>query len=167
MTKLNKTTFSLVLAGVLVSTAAFSQTRVASSQPNWRADALFETVTLSEGFTPDPWSFDLQAGGQNQATRLGDECSGYINNSAPDVTLIYEGGSILELHLYVTSNEDTTLVVSGPDGRWHCNDDAMGLNPMIIFEQPDGGQYDIWVGVYGSGDIVPATLHISELNPMD
>src|SRR5690554_6847972 len=90
MTKLNKTTFSLVLAGVLVSTAAFSQTRVASSQPNWRADALFETVTLSEGFTPDPWSFDLQAGGQNQATRLGDECSGYINNSAPDVTLIYE-----------------------------------------------------------------------------
>ncbi|MCO4320907.1 hypothetical protein [Aliidiomarina quisquiliarum] len=157
----------IAAASFIVENTAVAQTRVAGSQPNWNADALYQTVRLDGGFMPDPWSYAIQAGGQNLATRLGGNCTGFINNAAPDITLIYGGGSFLDLHVYVNATEDTTLVISGPDGRWHCDDDAMGLNPMLIFEQPDAGQYDIWVGVYGSGDIVPATIYISELNPMD
>lgn len=167
MSKLIKTLITSVAGILFINGAVFGQTRVAPSAPNWNADALYQTVSLDAGFMPDPWSYQIQAGGQNQSNRLGAGCTGFINNAAPDITVIYEGGSLLDLHIYVNSNEDTTLVISGPDGRWHCDDDAMGLNPMIIFEQPDGGQYDIWVGVYGSGDIVPATIYVSELNPME
>lgn len=157
----------VVTTSLIISVSAVAQTRVAPSEPNWSADALYETVSLEAGFMPDPWSQEIDAGGKNDAARLGAGCTGYINNSAPDITLLYEGGTLLDLHVYSASNTDTTLVISGPDGRWHCDDDAIGLNPMIIFEQPDGGQYDIWVGVYNSDAIVPATIYVSEINPMD
>jgi hypothetical protein len=37
-----------------------------------------------------------------------------------------------------------------------------GGNPMLMFEAPRGGQYDIWVGLYGEAGTRPARLVISE-----
>jgi hypothetical protein len=56
------------------------------------------------------------------------------------------------------------LVINGPDGRWHCDDDGgvRNLNPMLMFETPQGGQYDIWVGLYGAANVHRARLVISE-----
>ena len=57
-----------------------------------------------------------------------------------------------------------TLLVNAPDGSWYCNDDSNGLNPMVSWSSPRSGQYDIWIGTYGSGSgMASATLTISEL----
>lgn len=126
----------------------------------------YGTVNLASGFTPDPYTRDLESGGPiNAAERSGGECQGYIAN-APDFRLNWRAGDgSLPLVFSVVSNTDTTLVVNGPDGRWYCDDDGgnNGLNPSLVFRRPASGQYDIWVGTYGRAALAGARLEISEL----
>ncbi len=125
----------------------------------------YETVRLNSGFTPDPYVVYLRSGGSIPAGDLSSSCRGYIAN-APDVRLHYSTTSgILPLILSVDSGADTTLVVNAPDGRWYCDDDTgEGLNPLMRFDSPLSGRYEIWVGTYGSEDLHEATLSISELD---
>lgn len=123
----------------------------------------FGTITLVAGFTPDPRTIDVTAGGNINAERLGRDCAGSIANP-PDVRVNYTSGTF-PLYFFAQSREDTTLVVNLPDGSWICNDDFDGLNPGIVLQRPPTGQYDIWVGVFGGGSGVPARLGISELPP--
>jgi hypothetical protein len=118
-------------------------------------------VTLNAGFTPDPYTVPLTSGGNIDAQLLGGNCRGMIAN-APDFRLNYNAGSFA-LYISAISNSDTTLVINGPNGQWYCDDDAGGnLNPLVVFNAPMSGQYDIWVGSYGGG-FHDATLRISEL----
>ena len=123
----------------------------------------FGSVTLQAGFSPDPHVRQLTAGGSIRAETRFSECRGSIAN-APDYSLYYTAGS-LPLIFTVDADQDTTLVVNGPDARWYCDDDGAQspLNPMVRFNNPQSGRYDIWVGTYSSGAGVPATLFISEL----
>ena len=123
----------------------------------------FGSVTLQAGFSPDPHVRQLTAGGSIRAETRFSECRGSIAN-APDYSLYYTAGS-LPLIFTVDADHDTTLVVNGPDARWYCDDDGAQspLNPMVRFNNPQSGRYDIWVGTYSSGAGVPATLFISEL----
>lgn len=120
--------------------------------------------SLSAGFTPDPVIVNLQAGGDRSASNVSSSCRGYVSN-APDFRLNYSSGSF-PLIISVASSSDTTLVVNGPDGRWYCDDDSgvYGLNPAIRFNNPQSGQYDIWVGTYSSGSLASAALYISEVS---
>lgn len=120
-------------------------------------------ITLRAGFSPDPWSINLQAGGSVDANvSIGGDCRGMIAN-APDVDLNYTSGTF-PLYISVVSGSDTTLVVNSPDGRWYCSDDYTGLDPAVTFGNPSSGLYNIWVGTYSSNSgLQAATLHISEL----
>jgi hypothetical protein len=131
----------------------------------------YGTITLTTGFTPDPHQLTLTAGGSIDASGAGlttddsSYCNGMIAD-APDYRLHYTGGTTYPLIIRVTSTADTTLVVNTPSGTWRCNDDTNGLNPQVMW--PAGtapsGQYDIWVGTWGTGSAVqPATLSITEL----
>lgn len=131
--------------------------------PDVMANPLFGTLNLSGGFTPDPATVQVQAGGSNSADGLGPNCTGYINNTAPDVRLNFQAGQ-LPLYIYVQSQADTTLVVNLPNGQWLCNDDAQGLNPGLTVQPAMSGQYDIWVGTYQQTGTPPATLFISEVS---
>jgi hypothetical protein len=139
---------------------AFSST---ASAQNWQASPSYGETYLSSGFTPDPHSVRLSAGGSIRAQDRFSDCRGYIAD-APDYRLQYSAGS-LPLYLNVDSDTDTTLVVNGPDGRWYCDDDGAdeALNPLLYWSNPPSGQYDIWVGTYSSGGLADATLFISEL----
>ncbi len=126
-------------------------------------EPLFERVDLQANFMPDPYSVELIAGGEGDARELAVYCAGNINLVQPDVTLSFDAGT-LPLFVYAEAEIDTTLVVLAPDG-WHCNDDAYGgYQPALEFENPQSGEYLIWVGTYEKeqGD---ATLFISELDP--
>ena len=123
--------------------------------------ATYGSVGLTSGFTPDPYTVNLQAGGNINASSLPGACRGMIAN-APDFELTYRSGS-LPLAIRAYSNVDTTLVVNGPDGRWYCDDDSLGnANPQVYFSSPMSGVYDIWVGTYAGG-VQPATLQITEV----
>ena len=56
-----------------------------------------------------------------------------------------------------TSDADTTLAVRAPNGEWLCNDDSNGLNPMVSWEHPRSGRYQIWVGTFGEPGEEPVT----------
>ncbi|WP_207801077.1 MULTISPECIES: hypothetical protein [Gammaproteobacteria] len=157
------------IAVAVLATTALSIPQLAEAQkgnlPNWRANPVFTTATLNSGFMPDPWTYSIQAGGSQEVQGLGSSCVGHINYQAPDIDLNYSSGGVLGLYVYVRANSDTTLVINAPDGRWYCNDDSSGLDPMIHFASPQSGLYNIWVGTYSDGELQPATVHISEINP--
>jgi hypothetical protein len=145
-------------------TAAFAASALAgaASAQNFSLNPAYGTVNLSGGFTPDPYIINLQAGGNISASNISRQCDGFIAD-APDVRLQFSAGS-LPLIISTNARADTTLVINGPDGSWYCDDDGgQGFNASIRFNNPQSGQYDIWVGTYSSGSLQSAALHISEL----
>ena len=143
-----------------IATAAVIAAAGAASAQNYSLPSNYGDVTLYYGFSPDPFTVNLTAGGTIDASySVSSSCRGYITN-APDVQLNYSAGS-LPLIISVNSSSDTTLVINGPDGRWYCNDDADGLDPEVRFGRPSSGQYDIWVGAVGAP--APATLIVTEV----
>jgi hypothetical protein len=139
-------------------------TGVAAAQPDWRA-APQTSVALEAGFTPDPHTVAVQAGGADRNPISGNGCAGYIDNAQPTVTLTYTAGRS-RLAIYVRSDLDTTLLVNDASGNWHCSDDFDGSDPAVILDNPASGAYNIWVGTYtrdAAGQ--RATVHISERVP--
>jgi len=155
-----------LLAAILVLTSVIGFTAGAHAQ-NLSQPPTYGSVNLSTGFTSDPYSVRLSAGGTIDARQtLGGSCRGMIA-SPPDFQLYYNAGRVYPLHIFVQSGADTTLVINDPDGNWRCNDDGMGnLNPLVSYTNPPSGRYDIWVGtLWSSAGLPHATLFISELAP--
>jgi hypothetical protein len=146
---------------LLFAAVAATVSTAALAQPNFNANPSFGTINLSSGFSPDPRVIAVTAGGRYSAQSIDPDCRGSVAN-APDVRLNYESGS-LPLIISVDSDSDTTLAVNGPDGTWYCNDDTNGVNPVVRFDSPQSGRYDIYVGHYQEGSRIPARLYISEL----
>ena len=125
-------------------------------------EATFGSIHLDSGFTPDPYRVDLFSGGDLDATTIASGCVGMVART-PDFELSYSAGS-LPLIFGVTSENDTTLVINGPDGRWYCDDDSGdGTNPLMSIPDPQSGVYDVFVGAFG-GDGAAAQLYMTELN---
>lgn len=124
----------------------------------------FGTVNLRAGFTPDPHSVQIAAGGATRNPIEGPGCTGYLSSSAPDLRLEYVAGS-LALTLSASATEDLSLLVQTPNGQWFCDDDSgEGLDPLLRFDTPASGTYNIWVATYSETEDLPdATLAISEL----
>lgn len=139
----------------------------AAGEPDPSLDPAYGVVNLTSGFQPDPHTVAISAGGGYAASQLpAPGCTGYIA-AAPDYRVNFTAGvtGLLPLIFSVAAEADTTLVVNTPDGQWHCDDDGgvNGLNPMLRFDQPQSGQYDIWVGTYAAGALQNSVLHVSEL----
>ncbi len=134
----------------------------AAAQVNYSQNGAYGQVTLDSGFLPDPHNVELTAGGGVDASTVSDMCVGHIAQRA-DFTLRYRDAGDLPLIISATSDADTTLAIRAPDGAWYCDDDSgAGLNPLVRFDAPRNGRYQIWVGTYGETP-APATLHISEI----
>ncbi len=123
----------------------------------------FGTIFLRAGFTPDPRIIAVRAAGTIDMSRR-PSCVGLIT-AAPAVRLNYEKSS-LPLIVSVDAAVDTTLVIAGPDGTWHCNDNAgpNTRNPRIRFNRPASGGYDIWVDLRRPGVAAQARLQVSEID---
>ena len=145
-----------LLAGLSLTVPALAQ--------DLSAEPSYGDVSLSAGFTPDPYVVSLRAGGSIDAsTTIHAGCPGFIA-AAPDFDLYYNAGS-LPLIITTEADADTTLIVNAPDGEWYCDDDGgPGVNPQLRFAQPWTGTYNIWVGFYGQSSTYPAELKISELD---
>jgi hypothetical protein len=125
----------------------------------------FGSTDLTAGFSPDPFSVDMVSGGPIDVSYLGEECAGFAT-AASDYDVTYEAGDQDLLRFYFVADEavDTTIIVNAPDESWHCNDDAPGtIDPMIDFENPESGRYDIWIGSYDEGAENAGTLYVTEL----
>jgi len=96
------------------------------SDSSWETDLhlnTFPVLSLSDGFTPDPYSQDAVAGGSSGVTDLtGGSCATGYFTAQPNYTLNYTSGAS-ELGIYIESDIDTALAIIAPDGNWYCNDD--------------------------------------------
>ncbi len=130
----------------------------------------FGSIDLRAGFPNDPnWVYVLAGGvrgSEHRDAATGEYCAGYFSD-APDFRLHFEAGSGLPFSITSLSEDDTVLLVNGPDGAWYCNDDTYGLNSAVTFQAPMDGAYDIWVGTYSNpnGDYAPAELAFTEFEP--
>lgn len=148
---------------LIVVMAALACVATPTVAQNTSASPTYGTYSLSGGFNPDPMNIRVSSGGNINASKLGNGCTGFIAN-APDVRLNYKPGS-LPLIISVNSNADTSLVINLPNGDWLCDDDSGNgaLNPSITLRNVQSGQYDVWVGTYGETDAKSAHLSLSEL----
>jgi len=106
--------------------------------------------------------FDV-APSQTEAFGMGDGCAGFITPGQPDVVISAEPG-LPQLMIYMVSDTDGTLVISGPDGRLYCNDDFEQLNPGVMIPNPMPGDYAVFAGTYsGTGGM--ATLGVTIASP--
>lgn len=159
---------ALALTSCASVPAAVAQGKGASGKDplNWRAAAVYGTVRLVHGFTPDPQSHTVSAGGTTRNPLSGSGCAGYLNASAPDVDLNYDASS-LSLTISAASASDVSLVVHTPDGRWLCDDDGAEapLNAKLTISNPVDGVYSIWVATYAETSDRPTSyVGFSELN---
>ncbi|MFN3953134.1 MAG: hypothetical protein ACK4LQ_01685 [Pararhodobacter sp.] len=107
--------------------------------------------------------FDVPASSV-EAFGMGEGCAGYIDASRPDVVISAQPG-LPQLMVYMVSEADGTLLIVGPDGQVHCNDDFEGLNPGVMIPNPQPGDYAVFAGTYGGGGGV-ATLGVTIASPL-
>jgi hypothetical protein len=130
----------------------------AQPQPDYNLPPTYGSVELKADFQPDPFVKELVAGGELH-TNLGG-VSAFVAR-APDFSLHYTAGRF-PLTIHVKSVGDTTLLINRPDCTWVADDDSGGdLDPLIRFDKPQSGRYDIYVGSYRP-ELVAATLYITE-----
>jgi len=130
---------------------------------NFALDPLYGSIELTAGFSPDPNTTRLAAGGPVDVSYLGGNCVGHAA-AAPDLRLQWTGTSAeLRVFFEADQGQDAALVINMPDGSWLCNDDSSGLNPMLVMGKPTPGQYDIWVAAFAAGEFIDGQLSITEL----
>lgn len=146
-----------MLLAVLGGSTALAQTD-AGGDP---APAAFLTMNLKAGFPLDPFVASLNGGGEVDAATLDETCVGFIAE-APSFTVNWEG-EVEAFDIFYHSDFDPTLVLQLPDGSYLCNDDASDnlLDPELTVEAPAAGQYNLWVGSYDAGQLIPGLLVIT------
>jgi hypothetical protein len=150
---------------------------------NYNADANFGGGEVTSGFTPDPWSFPLTAGGGSDPVNVitlgllddasSEACGQAYVTRKPDFHFNFQAGQYDLVRFYVVTDNgaDATLLINDPSGRWRCNDDHPVVDgwgnermPTIDFENPETGRYDIWVGSYDQTAHNPAKLFVTEVD---
>ena len=153
----------LGLAAGLLVLGSHGQSIAQGSLTIGGGNANFGVHRLNGGFMPDPKTISVVSGGSLNVRNmnLGAGCTGYATSN-PDAILHYSNAASF-LRFFVSAQGDTALVVNDAQGNWHCNDDAVGTNPMVSINNPPSGQYDIWVSSYTAGQNIRGTLSITEL----
>jgi len=75
---------------------------------------------------------------------------GHITQRANHTFILTDNPQNGNLEFRVSSSCDPVLLVYGPNGQWHYNDDSNGLNPRLTIAGAAPGAYDVWVGTFGS-----------------
>lgn len=123
----------------------------------------FGQTNLAPGFMPDPATAAGRSGGNVNANEFGQSqtgpCAGWIAQS-PDHTM-YLAQPFQFMKVLVQSNDDTTLVIQGPDGSWCSDDEGGGTNPMVQGGWV-AGCYRIWVGSFQQGTESPYQVTFTE-----
>ena len=156
---------AFVAAASVLLAPGVSLAQKSGAKPDFTLEPNYGSVRLETGFTPDPWTKSILAGGSIPASAAKSGCEGKVS-AAPDLQLNYTAGD-LDLTISAVASEDTTLLINTPGGRWYCDDDGGGkFNPLVTISDPESGRYDIWLGTYND-NMVQSTLQISELGGSD
>lgn len=110
---------------------------------------LVGAVFIAPNAAATEYAFEVPAGPRSFAHMVSDKCDGYINYNQPEKIVNFTGGG--PLNIILTSEDDTTLVVHGPNGSVWCADDVLDKNPALLIEDAPEGAYHLWFGVKDPG----------------
>lgn len=127
--------------------------------------ASYGSVRINEYSWPLPRELSIIAGGDVNVAANIQGCVGYIMRNQ-DIRILYTPWNNQPLTFATKSDADTTLVISAPNGEWHCNDAGRPgeLDAKITFTSPVSGAYDVWLGTKRQQQ-ARATLVISQPTP--
>ena len=117
------------------------------------AEATYGTLLVQAGRRPEGHTAAAIAGGPMDVANMFDGCRGWVS-TRPDYRIRWTGraesvGITFRATDNAASSHDTTLTVRTPDGHWFCDDDsAGGMDPRIIINDPEPGDYTVWAGSY-------------------
>ena len=100
--------------------------------------------------------FFVVAGGENSLQSCGKRMrvvgtNGYFT-TPPDFSFDVTRLQKYDLHVSVTSDCDSALLINTPDGLWFYDDDSNGnLDPFLSLTTVPDGWLDIWIGTYDGG----------------
>jgi hypothetical protein len=153
----------LLMAGVAAYAAPPVQNTTAQTAAPIAQEAApaYLTLNLKAGFPLDPFIVSVNGGGPVEASTFDPSCTGWVNQ---DATLAVEWSGTSELvRIFYFSDHNPTLMVQLPDGKYVCNDNAnrLLLDPSINLDNPDAGEYRVWVGAADKGQLIPGVLVIT------
>src|SRR5215813_12894467 len=100
--------------------------------------------TIREGFPIDPNVHNVTAGGNLDLSKCASvPGTGWVTKR-PDFVVNYQtkggGPSSFTLTFRIDSSADTVLLINGPNGKWHYNDDGgKGMNAKLSFPRAAPG----------------------------
>lgn len=152
---------NLLIIAMLLTAVGGGAVLAQSDAGSDAAPAAFLTMDLKAGFPLDPFVVSLNGGGEVAASTLDEACLGFIP-AAPSFSVNWEG-EVEAFDIFYYSDFDPTLVLQLPDGSYLCNDDASDnlLDPELTVEAPAEGAYNLWVGSYDEGQLIPGFLVIT------
>ncbi|MDJ0797337.1 MAG: hypothetical protein QNJ51_10985 [Calothrix sp. MO_167.B12] len=129
---------------------------------------MFGDMKIDHKFSPDPMMMRGMSGGSKPAISITGKkqtptgaCTGFVDEK-PDHTL-HLRGKFSYLKLKVSSSDDATMIIKGPDGVW-CNDDSQGQNPNPeIAGEWLPGKYQLWIGSFDQNKYFPYIIKITEV----
>jgi hypothetical protein len=147
-----------LLLALLLSGTVLAQSEADAEHPEPSA---YLTLNLKAGFVLDPFLVSLNGGGGVDASTLDPACVGWINDQ-PVLTTEWEG-SADAVTIFFYSDTDSTLVVKQPDGTYACADDVSEnlLDPELTLTDMVTGTYELWVGSFDEGHLIPGLLVIT------
>ncbi|MBX7196989.1 MAG: hypothetical protein K1X94_33370, partial [Sandaracinaceae bacterium] len=130
--------------------------------------AAAQAVALGAGFTPDPTTVAVVAGGPVSGSTMGAAdgwCAGNYP-AAPQINLTLSA-ALPVFRVVGRATEDTTMAIRFPDGHVQCNDDGGGYpNPALDITNAAPGAYQVYIGSFSSmGQGVTSTVAFTT-NPM-
>lgn len=146
-----------MLAATVIGTVLLLCVPVGLAAQDWELEPSYGGVDLTTAFDPNPFVVRLVAGGRQPLDRLG--FRGHVADT-PDFEVFYQAGRRTLVFSVSEAQGDTVMLIRGPDDTYYYNDDSVGRNPVIRFENPETGWYTVWVGTFGTR-LVRATLEIA------
>jgi hypothetical protein len=136
---------------------------IAPAELNATAEPMLGRIEFGPETRIDPRIiFDIQPS-ETEAFGIGQGCAGFITPEQPDLVITALPG-LPQLMVYMASEADGTLIISGPDGQLYCNDDFEQLNPGVMIPNAPAGDYAVFAGSYsGAGGM--ATLGVTIATP--
>ena len=116
---------------------------------------------IAAGFVPDPHVLEGVSAGSIDASHWAPGCVGFVSSEPNHIVTLQTHFAHLRI-LAHSARTDLTLVVQAPDGRFLCQDDVEGSDP-IIEGRMGQGVYRIWVGTYSPNVATTYQLGLSEL----
>jgi hypothetical protein len=130
--------------------------------------SLFEDVTISPQFSPNPLILHGVSGGLVSGKTIAGRsstdtglCVGFMDEK-PDHTMVLTA-FFRYLRMVVQAPENTTMVIKGPGGTW-CKDNYEGFYPGISGQWLPG-TYEIWIGSYNKTKYIPYIIKITDQSP--